>query len=289
MRACLVLVFTRMPKVTTSSHPLARLRAICGWTREDAARIAGISAASIQNIELDRVPIPEDAALRIEAATACKASSLMDKHGAPLLIDGRPYERKNYNNYLNASTATPEEIDAAAADLGFRLRMLLASSGNRFLYVARRLGGAFDVILQEASISLNYVESVERRAASISVTEMTVAELRSKLTGEPNLREWLKANPRPNKEKCKVVDESYQHWPTSEMGNGIVYAKFNQRHRYRIEFATGQRLEVVVDEWKVKGVSGKATQHPAPGTSVALVPSPAFRKRRKNRSKPPEA
>lgn len=283
-----MLVFARMPKITTSSHPLARLRAICGWTREDAARVAGISAASIQNIELGRAPIPEDAALRVEAATACKASSLMDKHGAPLLIDGRPYERKTYNSYLDASTAKPEKIDAAAADLEFRLKMLLASSGNRFLYVARRLGGAFDAILQEANISLDYLESIERKAASISVAEMTVAELRSKLADEPVLREWIKANPQPDKSKCKVVDESYQHWPTSDFGNGIIYAKFNQRHRYRIEFAAGQRLEVIVDKWKAKGVSGKATQHPAPGTGMALVPSPAFRKKRKNRSKPPE-
>jgi len=268
-----------MPKITTSSHPLARLRAICGWTREDAARIAGISAASIQNFELDRAPIPEDAALRIEAATGCKASSLMDKSGVPLLIDGRPYERKNYNNYLDASTAKPEGIDAAAADLEFRLRMLLASSGNRFLYVARRLGGAFDAILQEANISLDYMESIERTTASISVTEMTVGALRSKLAGEPVLQKWLKANPQSDKNKCKVVDESYRHWPTSEFGTGIVYAKFDQRHRYRIEFAAGQRLEVIVDELKEKGVCGKATKHHSPGATVALIPSPAFRKR----------
>jgi hypothetical protein len=116
---------------------------------------------------------------------------------------------------------------------------------------------------------------------------MTVAELRCKLASYPGLHEWLKANPQPDRSKCKVVDESYQHWPMREVEVGITYAKFNHRHRYRIEFTSGQRLEVVEDDWKMKGVSGKATQHPAPGTGMALVPSPTLRKH-KRRAKSPK-
>ena len=270
-----------MPRVTTSSHPLARLRATCGWTREDAAKIAGITAASVQNIEINRAPISEDAARRIEATTGCLAASLMAKQSVPLRLDGNPYERQTYQNYQAASTAEPDAVEAAAADLQFRIRTLLAASGNKFLYVVRRFSDALDAVLNEAGISLEALESFERKSASVSVSEMTIAQLRKKIGPAPALLQWLEAHPQPEKSKCKVVDESYQHWPTTEFESRIVIARSVQRHRYRIEFADGQRLEVLAEKWTAKGISFKGTPHPELGGSIAMIPSPALSRPRK--------
>ena len=210
MHACNVLVFTCMNKVTTSSHPLAGLRAICGFTREDVAKIAGITAASVQNIELGRAPMPEDAARRIEAATGCRASSLMEKQSTVLRLDGKPYTHQSYLNYQKSSTATLEGVEAVCADLQFRLRTLVAASAEgKFLYVARRIGDALDAVLNEAGISMESLESVERHSASVGVQEMTVAQLQQEIGDSPIWKKKLATHPQPATGKCKVVLESY--------------------------------------------------------------------------------
>jgi len=228
--------------------------------------------------------MPKDAARRIEAATGCLAASLMDKKSSPLRLDSEPYTRRSYTNYQEASTAKPESVEAAAADLQFRVRTLLAAADSKFLYAARRLSDAIDEVLKETGISLDTLESVERKTASVSVSEMTITQLRKDVAAAP-LLEWLDAHPELATSKCKVVDECYQHWPITDFEDRITYARKIQRHRYRIEFADGRRYEVVKDSGRAKGVSGKGTPHPEEGGALATVPTPGFSKPRKRSSR----
>lgn len=151
---------TVMPKHTTSTHPLARLRKACGWTREDAARVAGISAASVQNIELGRAPISEDAALRIEAATGCMASSFMRDGGSPLGTNGAPYEERTFQSYLGACSAQEGQVDAVAAEILSRIKTLLSCSGDKFQFVRQRLNHALDQVMVEAGLPPHLVSLV---------------------------------------------------------------------------------------------------------------------------------
>jgi len=276
-----VLVFTRMPKVTNSSHPLAGLRAICGFTREDVAKIAGITAASVQNIELNRAPMPLDAARRIEAATGCLATSLMNKGSVATCLDGRPYTRSIYTNYQDASIATPEHVVDAIADLQFRLQTLLAASDKKFLYVTRRLGDVIETVLQEAEVSMPALESIARSKASFPTKEMTVSQLQEEIGDSPVWQQWIQTHPISPKSKCNVIDECYQSWPDIELNKHVVYSYINIRHRFRIEFSDGQRLEVVKDNWKLKSVAGKNTPLPKAGSKIDIKPADQFAKQSK--------
>ena len=156
-----------MPKRTTSTHPLARLRQACGFTREDAARIAGITAASVQNIEISRGRMTEESARRLEAATGCMVASLMRKDGSPLGPDGMPYEERTYQSYLGAASAQAGQLDAVAADLHSKIKMLLSCSGDKFQFVRQRLIHAVEQVMVEAGLPPHLVALISRLKESI--------------------------------------------------------------------------------------------------------------------------
>ena len=254
-----------MSKVTTSSHPLAALRACCGFTRDALARIAGLTAATIQNLELNRAKLSENAAIRIEAATGCLASSLMDSQSRPVSLNGTPYTAKTYESYRRASKAATD--DTAADEAAFRVRTLLAASGDHFLYVCRRLDHALNEIATEAGIPPQAISEVERRAATLqTLPSMTVEEIKQEIGPAPILLQWLKAHPQPPESKVKITVEKFRHWlRDSQFQRAIAYSQRVERKIYRIEFADDQMLSVAVDEGQ-----GRAVGVPPPSASGVL-------------------
>jgi transcriptional regulator with XRE-family HTH domain len=170
-------------RTTTSSHPLARLRAIVGWTREECARVGGMTAANVQNVELGRTRLPEDAAGRIQAATGCKADSLLQREDVPLGMDGAAYSRRAYTEWTENPVGTVE-LESALKDYHFRISALLATarkSPAKFRQAATRIHQHLHALPAELGISQGDLTELARSLADTTIRSLTFAELKDAL------------------------------------------------------------------------------------------------------------
>ena len=255
-------------KVTTSTHPLVQLRAACGFSRDALARLCGVSAASVQHYELGRAPVPLDFVRKVEAATGARAESLVSNTSKPVTLGGGPYNRKAFENWQAASRATWETAhDAEADEMAFRVRTLIEAAGSSFLHVMRRLEHALSQTASEAGISMEIIEAAERKRASIDTVQMTVKQLSETVGDSPIWKSCLRSHPRKPTEKATVTIERFRHWVSDEelarmttgapTPEGVVYGVRGERVLYRIVFFDGKRVEVPVNEFRVRGVGGK--------------------------------
>src|SRR6185295_16888592 len=87
-------------------HPLAVLRTTIGLTQKEMAELTGRAARTIQAVELSKLPLSEELALRIAKETGVDESWLLagdtnvpPQRGAALLAfakENRPYLREDY-------------------------------------------------------------------------------------------------------------------------------------------------------------------------------------------------
>ena len=258
-----------MAQITTSTHPLVALRAACDFTREQLAAIAGTTAASVQNFELGRAPVPIDVVQRIEAATGCRAASLVKAGSRPQSLGGQPFTRARYQSWLAASNDAAKNIEEETEEIAFRIKMILAAAGDRYLYVVRRLDHFLEAIKQDSEISNAALLVEERKNAPVeTLASVTIDELKRLIvpTALPTLSEWLDKNPQKSNSACKVTTEKFRHslpaaavhkallekeWRDEE---GLVYGVKAVRTLYRIEFADGKRLEISADVYDARTI-----------------------------------
>ena len=122
-------------------HPLATLRFVTGLTREACGKVADLTAATVQNIELGKAPLYLENAELLEAYTDCSAMRLLEavqqwKDGklrgrADLVTtSGGSFTSETYDAYI--SKPIPEvDREKAIKDLCTRLDLILGGLGQR--------------------------------------------------------------------------------------------------------------------------------------------------------------
>jgi hypothetical protein len=91
-------------------HPLQTFRFVTGLTREACGKIAELTAATVQNIELGKAPLYLENAEMLEAYTGCNSVRLLElqqqwkdgklKARAELVtLDGQPFTSETYVAY----------------------------------------------------------------------------------------------------------------------------------------------------------------------------------------------
>lgn len=206
--------------ISTSSHPLVRLRSIVGWTRQQAADASGMTPANVQNVELGRTALPGAAAARLQAAAGCLAGSLMDKGGIPLALNGRAYERKHFEQWT-AAPVGDREFSAAMADYAFRVRLLLLASRGKpaaFRRACQTLNA--DLSGLPGKLGLNDADMVEaaRGGCPAVVSRMKFPEVARALAGAPAFEKATAGKPVSSwrKKECQVVVRKYRTFPAMD-------------------------------------------------------------------------
>ena len=255
-----------MPNVTTSDHPLVALRTMVAWTREDAGRIAGLPASTVQNVELKKSRLSLDAARRIEAATGCRAESLI--HGErPLRLDGEPYSRQVFESFQKICEALSEQDIAKAREaLEFRLGLLLRVAGSRLPYVARRLDHALDDVLVELGIPSKALIDEARKSAQVEETKaMPVGKVVEALalvrvavgTEIQFLGKWVESRGYGANAQCRVTIERFRSWPIMRMVNIPCYAASEHTALWRIVWPDGYPMEIPMINAQWSALVGK--------------------------------
>jgi transcriptional regulator with XRE-family HTH domain len=236
-------------RTTTSSHPLARLRAIVGWTREECARVSGMTSANVQNVELGRSSLPEEAAARIQAATGCAGDSLLAKSSRPLAFSGKVYTREIFEQWTT-HPVDGDELAAAILDYKFRVENLLNTASKtpaQFRHLCMRLNQCLQDLPEDIGVSRGDLEAKSRLTAKTTVKTLSFSRLITMLAKERgsitldnsgNLRRILdseqldafdKAIAEKDttgwaKQKCQLILKYYQVLPFLHMKGGTAHA-----------------------------------------------------------------
>ena len=103
----------------TPRHPLAVLRRIARLTQKDLATLVDRSIRTVQSIEIGRLPLSRDLAVRISHETGASLQWLLsnDPQAAPTMsLGGLPYTKEVYER-TRASFAAGESPDLVAINL----------------------------------------------------------------------------------------------------------------------------------------------------------------------------
>src|SRR3954469_21665123 len=126
-------------------HLLAVLRTTIGLTQKQMAELSGRAARTIQAVELGKLALSEELALRLAKETGVDESWLLagdvsvpPQRGKALLgfaVEDRPYERKDYEwqRAFNESEAAPEKELAETLRLGKSLSLGQAKAAVRLV------------------------------------------------------------------------------------------------------------------------------------------------------------
>ena len=128
-------------KTRRSPHPLATFRFITGLTREACGKVADLTAATIQNIELGKAPLYLENAELLEAYTGCNAVRLLEaaqqwkdkklKMRAELVtVAAQPFTAESYEEY-RSKPIPPESVEKAIKDLSTRIDLILGGLAGR--------------------------------------------------------------------------------------------------------------------------------------------------------------
>lgn len=125
-------------------HPVAVLRTLLNLGQKELAGLVGCSVPTIQSIELRRLKLSEDLALRIADQTDVDFAWLMkgDYKIAPLNLRKKPYQRKDYekaqarawqrrNSDRWMGTVEGGLIRKIIAEHQYRLGMLIAKASRK--------------------------------------------------------------------------------------------------------------------------------------------------------------
>jgi DNA-binding XRE family transcriptional regulator len=128
-------------KTRRPPHPLATFRFITGLTREACGKVADLTAATIQNIELGKAPLYLENAELLEAYTGCNAVRLLEavrewkdsklkKRADLVTLDGQPFTAESYTAY-QAAPIPAEDRERAIEDLCTRIDLMLGGLADR--------------------------------------------------------------------------------------------------------------------------------------------------------------
>ena len=207
-------------------HPLATFRFVTGLTREACGKIAELTAATVQNIELGKAPLYLENAEMLEAYTGCNSVRLLElqqqwkdgklKARAELItLDGQPFTSETYEAY-KALPIPPEDRERAIKDLSTRIDLILGSLSDRphdfraayrrivqFTVNERKRCGASDAELEQRGQSRATVESLHT----------TLGELaKGEIGGDPLYKAELSKRYKPST-RVDVSIERFPFWP----------------------------------------------------------------------------
>ena len=177
------------------------------------SNILGLSAGTLSRVEKGAAPLPDSAAIRIEAAFGVSAEGLFE--GKLLAMNRAPYEPKHL---LQAITASVEAKDfpLVQEDLSFCLDVMLRALGTRgALYGATRLRQAMVDIFDETATEMEYVDNAARVCSRVDAKTMTIAQIAK----DDELAGAMAADIKPFKagQKVKLIIEKYRRWPDSSL------------------------------------------------------------------------
>ncbi len=169
-------------KTRRPPHPLATFRFITGLTREACSKVADLTAATIQNIELGKAPLYLENAELLEAYTGCNSVRLLQavkawkdgnlkKRADLVTLDGQPFTAESYEAY-KAAPIPAEDRERAIEDLCTRIDLMLGALADRphdfraayrrmvqFTVNERKRCGASDAELEQRGQSKAVVET----------------------------------------------------------------------------------------------------------------------------------
>jgi DNA-binding XRE family transcriptional regulator len=128
-------------KTRRPPHPLQTFRFVTGLTREACGKVADLTAATIQNIELGKAPLYLENAELLEAYTGCNAVRLLEavqhwkegklkKRVDLVTLDGQPFTAESYAAY-QAAPIPAEDRERAIEDLSTRIDLMLGGLADR--------------------------------------------------------------------------------------------------------------------------------------------------------------
>lgn len=271
-----------MAKTTAKSrpratHPLQTFRDTIGMTREECARQADLTAATVQNIERGKAPLQLVAAELLEAATGVNAESLLEAHqkwvegkltGRARLLDitGLDFTKDRYEAYQR-NPITDERRDKAITDIQTRVDLLLgalATQSHKFRGSYRRL---IRFLNKERIRSMvNELAMTERGRTRMEVESrtMTVAELAK----QPDLTtgaQWKNSGIMQNygpRTKVQVSIEKFPYWPFADrMGDQESWVNpdclSGTRIIWRMNFPDKKQIAIHFDQMSAQGLSSK--------------------------------
>lgn len=269
--------------------PLGVLRDLVGWTREECARHAGTSVASVQNYERGFAPLPRELALALEGACGVNAADLLEQNTRWLesegkvrcqelrSMGGRPYSRETFAKYRVLEIT--EKIKAGAIeDVQRRCRLVLgplASRPHLFRTAYRKLVQTLGELRDRMEISDADMAEFAAEGADVEEFESTLA----KVAAEPDIAaspRWMAAKVverfKPSA-KVRVRLESFPFWPFSlppipETGGEMVFdMQLSRRHVWRITLPDSTQIVLPVDKFDGSGLVRKRGKSPEePGT-----------------------
>lgn len=220
-------------QVRRPPHPLATFRFITGLTREACGKIADLTAATIQNIELGKAPLYLENAELLEAYTGCSALRLLQlqeqwkdgklKTRAELVtLDGTSFTPEAYEAY-KATPIPAEDRERAIEDITARIDLILGGLGERshdFRAAYRRM--AQFTIKERERVALSDAEAEQRgqSKATVESKQMTLAQLAKEefLKGTDLYKKTLSKRYKPSTKVHLSIEEFPSwHWPKKAM------------------------------------------------------------------------
>jgi len=208
-------------------HPLQTFRFVTGLTREDCGKIAELTAATVQNIELGKAPLYLENAEMLEAYTGCNAVRMLElqqqwkdgklKARAELVtLDGHPFTSETYEAY-KAIPIPAKDRERAIEDLCTRIDLILGSLSDRphdfraayrrmvqFTINERKRCGASDAELEQRGQSKATVETRHTTLGELAKLEA--------ISGNDLYKNELSKRYKPST-KVDVSIEKFPSWP----------------------------------------------------------------------------
>lgn len=253
-------------RVTTSSHPLAKLRAITGWSREECAKVCGMTAANVQNVELGRTPLTREAAIRLQSATGCDANSLLSAKSTPLAPGGAKFTRRIYEQWNLV------ELDPLSTRLTIRRYqsmvedLLRGASGEpgRFRRLCNLLSHALEQLPAEAGLSLETINASARARGKMSVRSAHFHRLQEVFGEDPRFVEAIRDKDisKWKNKACPVTLRDYSLYPSRDPHLGkLLSPTWILREEWDIVFPDGSSVNLPFDSHSVKYIEIDSAGH----------------------------
>jgi transcriptional regulator with XRE-family HTH domain len=250
---------------------ISKLRSLTGGDGKPMSQIAfakfiGIPSGTLARVEAGAVPLPWEAAERIEAACGVDADKLYE--GQLCALDGNAYTTKHWVKRQNLELSDVE-MRGIYEEMALRLRLLLGGLGRRrAIYGASRLRQMLEAIREESGVADASIEMVARADGHVEVKHMTAAALAQQEDVPPDIVAKLKKLP-PRK-KCRVTVEQYFTWPPYRMETVANVFGYTARTLWRADLPDGTR-----EDWVITRSGGRGRGvNPTPGETAIWSTSP---------------
>jgi len=254
--------------------PISKLRSLTDeggkpMSQISFAKFIGMPSGTLARVEAGAVPLPREAAERIEASCGVDADRLYE--GRLVALDGSPYTAQSWQR-LQRMALTPEEIGSVFDDIASRVFLLLESLGpHRAIYGGTRMRQLLESTLKESGVTAAEMEMAARRHADVETLTMTVGAL---IKHEDTSKDVVaKLKKFPAAKRCKVTLERYTTWPVSRSQGAFLLAAKTSRTIWRVVLPNGSKEGWVVTHHKARGREWSKTDDKAPMTMWGITPN----------------